>query len=66
MTTPTYKPDFDSSFPAGAPRDDRVATPAAAKKMMPASAKKTKGIPWPVVGLGAAVAAGIAIAMTRK
>lgn len=70
-TTPagsSYVPDFDSSFPSGAPRDDRVASPSKARAMAPkhAGGGAPKSIPWGVVGLGALTAAGIALAMNRK
>lgn len=66
MSAP-YQPDFDSSFPPGAPRDDRVATPDKARKEMPSRAGKASGgIPWTVVGLGAVTAIGIAVALGRK
>lgn len=62
-----YSPDFDA-FSAGAPRDDRVASPTKAKTSMPkrAGGAAPKAISWPALGIGAAVAVGIAYFLRKN
>lgn len=63
-----YVPDFDSAFPAGAPRDDRVATPQKARAKMPAHAggSAPNSISWGTIALGGVTAIGVAIVLNRK
>ncbi|MFI5299992.1 MAG: hypothetical protein ACHREM_18035 [Polyangiales bacterium] len=71
-TTPTYTPDFDTSFSKGGKRDDRIASPTEAKKKLPPPSASSGGVPPGVplgldqkqLGAGVLIGAGIATVAT--
>lgn len=61
-----YAPDFDA-FPAGAPLDTRVASPAKARKDVPRSANvPSRGVSLPALAVGGAIALGLGLWVSRR